>query len=223
MNVILSNYFTSKPDPQRGTVWNSNDLKIIESWYLSIIKLKLNAVIFHDHCSDYFIRQLTTDKISFVYYEPKGDIMNAKFRCFYNHILNSKYSKIFCTDISDVIVMKDPFPLIKDDSLICGSEEKRIGEGAFMREVQRRIFNKISYKDKRLLNCGIIGGYMDVILGVLRKMVISFNKTGDRMNSCMAVFNHVIYNNGIKITTGSEIHSVFGAEETEGNFYFKHK
>ena len=223
MNVVLSNYFTSKPDPQRGIAWNSNDLKIIEDWYLSVVKLKLNAVIFHDHCSDYFIRQLTTDRISFAYYEPKEDLMNARFRCFYNHILESQYSKVFCTDISDVIVMKDPFPLINNDSLVCGSEEKRIGEGAFMRESQRRIFNKVSYNDKILLNCGIIGGYKDIILGLLRKMVIAFNKTGNKPNSDMAIFNHVVYENGMKIITGSEVHSIFGAEETEGNFYFKHK
>ena len=115
MNIILSTYFTSKEDPQRGGNWKCNDFSIIKDWYQSIKKLNLNAIIFHDHCSDRFINKYSTERISFVYHKPIKDIMNARYRCYYDYLYRHFYKKIYCTDISDVVIMKDPFPLIEKD------------------------------------------------------------------------------------------------------------
>ena len=224
MNKIFSCYFTTKKDPQRDRFWNGDDIGVIKEWYESVERLDLEAVIFHDHCSDDFIRKLSTDKISFTHYKPIGDIMNAKWKCMKYYLSDHPLIRnLFITDISDVVIMKDPFNLIEGDELICGSEEETIGKSKFMRESQRRIFNKLMYKDNMMLNCGIVGGRRDTVIQLLDEMIKLFTKTGNRIHSDMVVFNQAVYDNRIKVLAGSRVHSKFYAEENEGEFYFKHK
>jgi len=74
-SLILSSYFALKPHPNSpndeyviGRMSNGfvpqNSFKYIKDWYESIIRVGENAVVFHDHLSEEFIRNIRQIKLN---------------------------------------------------------------------------------------------------------------------------------------------------------------
>lgn len=68
--VILTTYFSSRIDPLRcssraGGRVATDDAAYLLPWYLSVRRLGLAAVIFHDGLSESFVLAMSTDKITF--------------------------------------------------------------------------------------------------------------------------------------------------------------
>ncbi len=227
-NIILSAYFNTREDPQRHITWKGNDFSIISGWYQGVKRLGLNAIIFHDHCNEKFITKYSSDKINFKYYEPQENLLNARFRCFYDWLKESEVDKVFCLDINDVAIFHNPFNLIKDLiwKIYCGSEEMKIAISGYVVNDFKDSYGEIFYPDNKILNCGIIGGYKEVILFVLGEMIREFDRFKTDKNIDMAVFNKVVYDNFKDIVTGKPLHTEFRKKQLDTNdfkCYLKHK
>jgi hypothetical protein len=216
-NVILSAYFNTRKDPQRDVFWKGNDYGKISGWYQSVKRFSLDAVIFHDHCSKAFIRKYSTDRITFQYYKPEENLLNARLRCFHAWLTENEVDKVFCLDISDIVLYHNPFNLIVEDKIYCGSEEMKIAKSGYVVNDFKDSYGKIYYPDNKILNCGILGGYYDKVLFVLGKMVKEFDKFRTEKNIDMAVFNKVMYDNFRmdEIITGKPLHTEFHKKETD--------
>ena len=70
-NLIVTTYFSNDNGNYKGRSVLNNNIDYISPWYNSILKLKLNGVIFHDGLSNDFINTYTTDKIKFLYVNPE--------------------------------------------------------------------------------------------------------------------------------------------------------
>jgi hypothetical protein len=67
--VIVTCYFTLKPDPQLGTLRNSADFKYIQPWYDSIMKIGVSGIILHDGLESAFIEHYQNDLVQFRFCE----------------------------------------------------------------------------------------------------------------------------------------------------------
>lgn len=218
-NTIFTAYFATRPNPQ-GKNWKKNDIESIQPLYDSVKRLGLDMIIFHDNLNERFTEKYTTDKIRFERYTPIHTVPTMdRFYCYLNHLTMNKYNKILCLDCGDLELYKDAFPLI-GDSILIGSEEGKINNSVWMKDVFRKAYGKTYYGDRQILNCGILGGTYYKIRSLLLDFKLdSFRK---KSNVDMAVFNKLIYDFH-EFVTGYPIHTKFGKFEKNTDCYIRHK
>ena len=218
-NIIFTAYFATHPNPQ-GKNWRQNKIVFIQPLYDSVKRLGLDMIVFHDNLKDKFIKEYTTDKIRFVRYKPKHHIpLMSRFYCYLEHLRANTYNKILCLDCGDLELYKDAFPLIGDGILI-GSEEGRINDSVWMKDIFHKAYGKTYYGDRKILNCGILGGKYHQMCSLLLDFKIhSFHKIS---NVDMAVFNKLVYDLR-DFKTGYPIHTRFGKFEENTDCYIRHK
>ena len=144
INVILTTYFTGKPDPQirskrkmglirrvktwyrsrrggasaepRGTVMPDN-FERIYVWYHSLIRVGCNGVIFHDQLSPAFVEERATPQIEFERYELKTQrsVNDERYLCYLEWLeAHPDVERIFLTDLFDIEFFSDPFAVMDD-------------------------------------------------------------------------------------------------------------
>ena len=217
-NIILTTYFCNVKDVHGNKFSPCNDIRYIGNWYYSLKKLKLNGIVFHDHCTEEFINKYTTNHIKFVYVDSSkftNTLNDYRFILYYKFLLNNpNLNKVFMTDGNDITIVKNPFNLVNDDNVYVGSEENIIEEKTewFIKECMNSSLKDfiIKNKEKKILNAGIVGGNKKPVLKLLSKMNKLFNKFRDKScNINMTVLNFVIYENNIKFKTNGGLNSRF--------------
>lgn len=242
--IIMGCLLTGIHDVNRNTVLENDDYSLVKDWADSIIALKLQGIIFHNNFSAETCIQFSNKNIQFIKVEHNSIFNPNVYRYFiYKDFLEKNkpnIKKVFCTDISDVVVLKNPFkqPLFTDNAakIFCGDEPKKLND-EWMIEHAGHLRNNIAdyaayeeiFKEKQLLNCGIIGGDIKVMRKFIEELTILHEKynqdnktefTGD-----MGAFNYLArtkYNNGI--THGAPVNTTFKHYETDNeNCWFRHK
>ncbi len=119
-SAILSCYFTGKKDPihhekLKNERRNEDDYRYMRPLYESCKNLKLHLVIFHDNLSKEFVKKYTTDRIIFrqTQLKTKMSINDERFIIYYEYLTKNPYENVFSSDISDVVLTKNPFKLRK--------------------------------------------------------------------------------------------------------------
>ena len=243
-NYIFSALFTGVYDVNRNEILDSDNFNIIKDWYNSVMQLKLNAVVFHNTFSKETVAQYQNEFVQFEFVQLDGKLNPNIFRysAYYNFVNKHKefISNIFITDITDVVVIQNPFNTTlftqNLDSLFCGDEPKLLAND-WMHEHNTHLRNTISnfehYEkenaNKTLLNCGIIGGSLETITQLLNKVVYIHNthsisnKTAFTLD--MGVFNFVARTNFFrKILHGAPINTGFKDYQVDRNdCWFRHK
>jgi hypothetical protein len=205
-NVILTTYFTSRIDPQTHEPVNRDDIKYIYPWYASMRILGEHGIIFHDNLSKKFIKRYETDLIKFVRCRLNDRSLNdQRFMIYLQFLLSNPYSKIFMTDITDVIVNRSPFPLVSgpySNSVFVGRDRFNLnGHSPYMaRLVKDYQYLTGNNPDNYFANCpmynaGIIGGSYPTVLFLLFKiceeLLTMTNMRTYNMN--MLVLNYLIH------------------------------
>ena len=112
-NVILGCHITGVFDVNRSQMLQDDDFSIIENWVNSISKLNLQAIIFHNNFSESTVEKYESQNLLFIRIAHDERFNPNVFRYFvYNQFLNQYWDKIdslFVTDVSDVLVLKNPF------------------------------------------------------------------------------------------------------------------
>jgi hypothetical protein len=195
-NVILTTYFTSEKDPQRPFIWANDDYSIIKDFYESIVKHDLNCYIFYDNCSDDFVKKFETDKIKFIKYDASNkNMVDERWSLYSAFIAHMDFDKVLCLDISDVIVLKNPFDYMEDDKVYVGDEECLNRQNRWMLDRYEMIGVDLrNVFDKKVLNCGILGGNKDDMRDIT-KMMGDIIMISNIMHTTvdMAAANHVLY------------------------------
>lgn len=244
-SYIFASILTGIYDVNRNQLLQNDDFLIIRDWYDSVIKLKLDAIIFHNNFSNETVLTYQNEYVSFVKVDYDG-ILNPNvqryliYLDFVNQHLN-EIGQLFVTDIADVIILKNPFlqPLFlhnKAVKIFCGDEPKNL-ENDWMKEHSNHLRNNISgyanyeekFKNEILLNCGIIGGSIEFMQSLLEELS-SIHRTYSIHNKTaytgdMGAFNYVMRTKFThKIIHGSPINTEFKGYETENiDCWFKHK
>ncbi len=242
-NLIVAAHISGVYDVNRSTILANDDFSIIADWAKSISDLGLQAIIFHNNFSEDTCKKFKNEHIHFVKIEYNPQYNPNVFRYFvYNEFLKQHFQSIeniFFTDVSDVIVLKNPFQeklyLDNPNAVFCG-DEPEILDNEWMLNHGNHLRNKISdyaifetnFKDEILLNCGIIGGEIGLMQPFISKLWTIHQQynydnktlyTGD-----MGAFNYLVrteYNN--KIIHGNPVNSEFKKYFADSTCWFKHK
>lgn len=243
-NVIFASLLTGVYDVNRNELLEKNDFGIIQKWYDSILKLKINAIVFHNTFSEDIVEKYSNEYIQFVEVKYDRKLNPNVFRYFiYQDYLNHHAKEIkhlFVTDITDVEVVNNPFEnqVYQDnaDYLFCG-DEPQILNNEWMRNHCSHLRNlmpefslfETSNQNKTLLNCGVIGAN-STLMKLLFDNMVALHKAYAYTNTTdytldMGVFNYVartIFAH--KIIHGEPVSTVFKKYESQrSDCWFRHK
>lgn len=195
-NIIITTYFTKDIDPQRNHIWDTDDFNIIELFFESIVKHDLSLIILHDNCSDNFVNEYTTNKIKFVKVNSSGlNMVDIRWKLYSEFLSDTEADNVFFMDVSDVIILKNPFDYIQPDKIYIGDEMSINKENYWMMERYDMLnLDTKDYLDDTVLNCGVLGGSYNDMLSFCRKMSDLIDKNSIKETTVdMAAANHILY------------------------------
>lgn len=243
-NVILACQITGIHDVNRNETLPDNDYSLIKPWCESIIDLDLQGIIFHNNYTDSFCEAFSNPNIQFIKVEFNTIFKPNVFRYLMYEDFLKYYARqvknVFVTDISDVVLLENPFetPLFnaKAGYIFCGDEPKSL-KNDWMEAHSEHLRNNISdyaeyeekFKESTLLNCGIIGGNIEVMQELIQKLSKIHQQyncdnqtayTGD-----MGAFNYLIRTQfNERVLHGFPINTEFKAYQNERtDCWFRHK
>jgi hypothetical protein len=243
-NYIISCHISGIYDVNRNETIANDDFSVVENWYKSIVNLKLNGIIFHNNFSESTCNQYQNQHVKFIKVDYDSNFNPNVFRYFvYDNYLKANFlniENVFFTDVSDVLILKNPFqePLFLEyqNAIFCG-DEPEILDNEWMKLHCEHLRNNIKYfglfeekfKNKKLLNCGIIGGNINIMSLFIEKLWKihenyninnKTNFTGD-----MGAFNYLIRTQfNEKIVHGKPINTVFKDYDLgNSDCWFAHK
>jgi hypothetical protein len=243
-NYIIGCHISGVYDVNRNETIANDDFLVIENWYHSIVNLKLNGIIFHNNFSDATCKKYQNQYFDFIKVDYNFTFNPNVFRYFvYDNFLKLNFNNInnvFFTDVSDVLVLKNPFHeslfIQHPNHIFCG-DEPEILNTPWMQLHCAHLRNSITdfslfeekFKDETLLNCGIIGGNAIVMTSFIEKLMqihknYNFdnktNYTGD-----MGAFNYLIRSQFNEcFIHGKPINTIFKAYDFENSeCWFAHK
>jgi len=242
-NIIAATHITGIYDVNRSTTLPNDDFSLVSTWANSITNLGLQGIVFHNNFSEATCKLYSNDNLHFVKVAYNQQFNPNVFRYLvYNEFLNQKAKEIqnlFFTDISDVVVLKNPFQqkLFIDNptSIFCG-DEPEIVDNPWMKlhaehlraQIEDYVLYESEFKKEVLLNCGIIGGSIKIIqpfidqLSTIHSTYNTDNKTA--FTGDMGAFNYLIrtkYND--RLIHGSPVNTVFKTNTYNDDCWFKHK
>ncbi|MEA5258834.1 hypothetical protein VB264_13640 [Arcicella aquatica] len=242
--LILGCHITGVYDVNRNNILKDDDFGLVEKWATSTRKLNLKAILFHNNFSENTQKTFESEYLSFVDIKYDTRFNPNVFRYYVYREFLKTHSKgiesIFVTDVSDVVVVKNPFKellfLTNPDTLFCGDEPK-ILENDWMIEHASHLRSKIpdyalyenNFKDATLLNCGVIGGNVQVMNPFLDKLWYIHETYNDDNKTAftgdMGAFNYLVRTQfNTRLIHGAPVNTVFKMfEETREDCWFRHK
>jgi hypothetical protein len=243
-NLVMACHITGIYDVNRNTILANDDYEIIKDWADALTKHNLKSIVFHNNFTEETCNKYKNETLSFIKIDHNPQFNPNIYRYFIYLDFLRQYGKsvqnLFITDISDVVVLNNPFiqTLFKANptAIFCGDETKPL-DNEWMSAHSEHLRHNISdyadyeaqFKQHTLLNCGIIGGHIKVMLSFLEQLCFihaNYNKdnktayTGD-----MGAFNYLIRTQfNQQIIHGAPVNTIFKAYENQRtDCWFKHK
>ncbi|MCX6184424.1 MAG: hypothetical protein NTX74_05140 [Flavobacterium sp.] len=112
-NLVLASHITGIFDVNRNTTLAHDNYELVREWSESLANAQVQGILFHNGFSEASCKKYTTDFVSFVRIEYNPSYNPNVFRYFvYRDFLEKNISQldtVFCTDVSDVVLVKNPF------------------------------------------------------------------------------------------------------------------
>lgn len=246
--MILTTYFTRKPDWQRKKKFSKDDASNL-LMAKTAIKVKAPHIIFYDELSDDFVQAHTNEYTEFVKVSNERDSLdNNDYRFFvYRDWLETHfYDFVWCVDLFDVRFFQNPNKLYVDapftelDSDIwCGCfRDVLIGDRTILGQAWMLHGSGVPYSEnvvhptaygQPLTMAGTWGGRYYAV----RKALLLLTTECQRMRSSfnapaynMPAFNTIVYRDLVPVkilSPGWPLHSVFGLHETDHSVVLAHK
>ena len=244
MPLVMVCHFTGIYDVNRRTTLPNDDIVLVKDWLQSLQAHQVNGIIFHNNFSDTVCEEYQNSQLSFIRVTNNEQFSPNVYRyLIYRAFLSqhaSKITSLFLTDVSDVVMLKNPFSdpyfIANNDQLFCGNEDLKLdNEWMFNHSLnlRSRIANFVNYeeefKDETLLNCGIIGGNIAIINTFVSQLAAiheQFNRNNTSLyTGDMGAFNYLartVFNN--RLIHGCPVNTIFKKYEySRTDCWFRHK
>ncbi len=242
--LIMACHITGIYDVNRNNTLQDDDYALVKYWAQSVATLGLKGIVFHNNFSEATVKQYENEHISFVKIVHDAQFNPNVYRYFvYRDFLRTyapQIGSLFVTDISDVVVVKNPFIetifIDNPDTLFCGDEPKKLGND-WMKDHATHLRNKIAdyadyevaFQHHTLLNCGIIGGRTPVMQGFIEKLCTIHQQYNYDNNTAftgdMGAFNYLVRTQfDALLLHGAPVNTVFKMYENDRtDCWFRHK
>lgn len=228
-DVVITTLLTSQSDPQRGKKMQA-DPNILQHWASSIAGAK--AIVLAD--------ELTAPPFEALLFKVPSVYMNpyfARWMHIYQHLRDHpEYRFVWCTDGTDVEMLRAPWDEMQSGNVYVGSEPKTYAEAWAKQNHPERIYQEFieEHRNDVMLNAGLLGGTRaDVMVfahGIIRLyyQIESYRfwkkeHAGAAVGDMMA-FGIVAQSFADRLVTGPLVHTVF---KTDGigkeAAWWKHK
>lgn len=220
--LVMTAYFVSVPDPQRGFAWTADHDRIRAD--LAILK---NSVEQHGH--EYrCITDVPVDGPEFIYVNPENaNPYWRRWREFADYLKERDDVKFAVgIDGTDTEMLSDPVPHMSPGKVYVGSEPQ-----SYDSEQGRWLLNRSgSYTlwfnehiNLPMLNAGFMSADRDTFLGFTEEW-LSYAYT-DGADDDMFSFAHLLYDTPWKdrYITGHPVHTVFKSWESTPGAWWRHK
>ncbi len=243
-NLLMACHITGVYDVNRNMTLEDDNYELVRDWAESVAAANLHGLIFHNTFSDDTCEKYKNEFISFIKIEYNPHFNPNVYRYFvYQKFLQQHahlVENIFITDISDVILIKNPFMedyfIENPVAIFCGDEPK-ILNNEWMKAHAAHLADKIpdysayerSFGNETLLNCGIIGGTISVFYDFINRLCSIHQQYNGQNKTAftgdMGVFNYLArtqFNRQLK--HGAPVNTVFKMYENDRkDCWFKHK
>ena len=212
LKVIVTCYFTLKPDPQTGSIRSAADFKYIQPWYDSLIKIGANGIILHDGLEAEFIARYQTSTIQFRYCEMGNYSIFEERWLLYHLFLQQlpQLEKVFFTDSNDVYITKNPFAFITNETALYVGRDNanRIKDSGWLKEECNQFIEESkhpipkTYHYQWVYNAGVLGGSRDLVFFLTSEMSKLIFKATSNYHKDMTLLNIVIHEHFFPLLSG---------------------
>lgn len=232
-NIILTCFFTKVRDTQRA---NEPPMKpdtallspLIDSMHGQRLIILTDSFTSSDDNNVQYINVETS--LDNVYFQ--------RWISYYQYLLQNKHSinKIFIVDGTDVQMLNAPFPTMEDGVLYTGDEAERTGCDWLAKYHPHKLIQDFIKQNanKVLLNAGLLGGDIDTVLSFINKFLgfyfqsVSDSHFNKNRPDCgiydMGLFNYIARTHfADRLVHGTQVNTVFKAENVNNVSWFKHK
>lgn len=228
-NVVITTLLTSQPDPQRGVKLEPKQ-ELIAKWSSSIKGAE--AVILADEF-EYSPPDQLTVKVPNV-------AMNVYFRRWlhiYQYLRDHpEYRFVWCTDGTDVEMLREPWAEMETGRIYVGSEPKTYADAWAATNHPERPYAEFiaAHRNDLMLNAGLLGGTREDVMAYAHAIIRIWYRTEsnrfwgkEKGKPCvgdMIAFGIVGYQQRDKLMTGPRVHTVFKTDGVGKEFaYWRHK
>jgi len=216
-DVVITSLLTSEPDPQRK-VKMAADPALLQAWSRSIRGAK--AVVLAD--------ELTT--------APEGAILNqvtpiqmspyfARWLHIYQHLrAHPEYHRVWCTDGTDVEMLREPWSEMEPGKIYVGSEHKTYAEEWMKVNHHGKAYSEFleQHRYDQLLNAGLLGGSREDVMEFAHRIIRQYYlieshrfwkmETAPATPVDMCAFGMAAKSFGDRVVTGPKVHTIFKTE-----------
>lgn len=211
-NVVMTALLTTNIDPQRHKKWSA-DPGVLDAWKNSIAGAE--TIVLHD--------ELDNQTAGFVKV-PSGHVAYVQRWCAYYQYLRANPCRwVFCTDGSDVVMLREPWSELEPGKLYVGWEPTVLGI-PWMTERHPEHRDWIQANASRmLLNAGIVGGDHATVLEFCRDLAADLLASESVFD--MGSFNKIAYSQKWidRLMTGPKVATLFKHKESNQWSWFQHK
>ncbi|AXO40100.1 glycosyltransferase family 2 protein [Enterobacter hormaechei] len=228
-DVVITTLLTSQPDPQRGTRMVASP-DMLSKWAASLRQCGRIALV----------DELLTAPADVELCRVPDVKMNVYFRRWlhiWQHLRNHpEYRLVWCTDGTDVEMLRAPWEEMEAGKVYVGSEPKTYVDSWAKQNHPERIYQEFieEHRNDVMLNAGLLGGTRADVMafahGIIRLYyrIESYRfwkkeQAGAAVGDMLA-FGIVAHSFAGKVITGPQVHTVF---KTDGigkdNAWWKHK
>ncbi|MBJ9205693.1 glycosyltransferase family 2 protein [Citrobacter sp. FDAARGOS_156] len=228
-DVVITTLLTSQPDPQRGSRMQP-DPTALTTWAKSI--RGADAIVLAD--------QLTSAPGGAQLVTVPDVAMNVYFRRWlhiWQHLReHPEYRFVWCTDGTDVEMLRAPWEEMQPGKVYVGSEPKTYADTWAKQNHPERVYQEFieAHRNNVMLNAGLLGGTRADVMafahGIIRLYyrIESYrfwkNEQAAAAVGDMLAFGIVAKSFGDQIVTGPRIHTVFKSDGVGKEYAFwKHK
>lgn len=228
-NVVFTTLLTGQKDPQRGTKLTASP-DLLSKWAASI--KGADAVVLAD--------ELKTAPNGATIHRVPDLAMNLYFRRWlhiYQYLRDHpEYQFVWCTDGTDVEMLREPWAEMQPGRLYVGSEPKTYADAwASANHTERPYAEFIAaHLNDLMLNAGLLGGTREDVMAYAHAIIRIWYRTEsnrfwgkEKGKPCvgdMIAFGIVGYQQRDKLVTGPRVHTVFKTDGVGKEFaYWRHK
>lgn len=228
-DVVITTLLTSNPDPQRGTKMAASP-DMLAKWADSLRLCGRVALV----------DELRTSPTDVELYPVPDVSMNVYFRRWlhiWQHLrAHPEYRFVWCTDGTDVEMLRDPWGEMEAGKVYVGSEPKTYADLWARDKHPERIYQDFleRHRNDLMLNAGLLGGKREDVMAFAHAIVRLFYRIESyrfwKMEKAaaaigdMIAFGIVAKSFGDRIVTGPLVHTVFRTEGTGKEYaWWQHK
>lgn len=228
-DVVITTLLTSQPDPQRK-VKMAADPALLQVWSRSIRGAK--AVVLADELTS-APEGATLVSVPAVSMSPYF----ARWLHIYQHLrAHPEYRFVWCTDGTDVEMLREPWAEMESGKIYVGSEHKTYSDEWIKTNHHGKAYSDFieQHRDEPLLNAGLLGGIRADIMEFAHTIIRLYYRIEShrfwKMEKApatlvdMGAFGVAAKSFGDRIVTGPKVHTVFKTDGIGKEVaYWKHK